>query len=102
MAAYLIAGNDVTDPKIMEKYVEVAGPTLEPCGARLLAPSMTNIVMGGPVAHKEGPWKPSRVVIIEFPSMDKALAWYNSPAYQSAMKLRLKGSVGSLLFADGA
>lgn len=102
MAAYLFAGNDVTDLAKMKQYVEAAGPTLAPYGAKLLAPAVPHLATGGPVVHREGSFKPSRVVIIEFPSMEKALAWYNSPAYQAVIKLRLEGSVGSLFFVEGA
>jgi uncharacterized protein (DUF1330 family) len=101
MAAYLIAGNDVTDLKLMEDYVKAAGPTLGPFEGKLLAPDFPDLAAGGRVIHKEGDWKPSRIVIIEFPTMGKALAWYESPAYQSVIHLRLSGSVGSVLFAEG-
>jgi len=101
MAAYLIAGNDVTDLATMKKYCEAAGPTLAPFEGKLLAPDMDHIATGGKIVHSEGPWKPKRVVVIEFPSMEKALAWYKSPAYQAIIGLRLQASVGSLLFAEG-
>jgi uncharacterized protein (DUF1330 family) len=101
MAAYMIAGNDVTDLETMKTYVAAAGPTLAPFEGKLLAPKLAELAAGGKVVHSEGPWKPTRVVLIEFPSMEKVLAWYQSPAYQAALPLRLRGSVGSLLFADG-
>lgn len=101
MAAYLIAGNDVTNLDMMQKYVAAAGPSLAPFGAKLLAPDFPQLAAGGKVLHQEGDWKPSRVVIVEFPDMEKALAWYHSAAYQEAIKLRLSGSVGSVLFVEG-
>lgn len=102
MPAYLVAGNDVIDSELMRQYVEGAGATLGPYGARLLAPDFSQLAEGGPVVHKEGDFRPSRVVIVEFPDMERALAWYESPGYQALIGLRQQGSVGSLFFADGA
>ena len=101
MTAYVVAGNDVTDIESMEKYVAAAGPTLARHGGRLLAPNFSQLAAGGEVIHKEGDFKPSRVVIIEFPDMEKAQAWYNSPEYQGVKHFRLAGSVGSLFIANG-
>ena len=101
MSAYLIAGNDVIDLELMREYVEGAGATLGAYGAKLLAPDFSQLVEGGEVVHKEGDFRPSRVVILEFPDMKRALAWYESPEYQAIVGLRQRGSVGSLFFADG-
>ena len=102
MPAYLVAGNDVIDVELMRKYVEGAGATLGEYGVKLLAPDFSQLVEGGPVVHKEGDFRPSRVVILEFPDMERALAWYDSPAYQAIIGLRQQGSVGSLFFVEGA
>ena len=75
-AAYLVSTSEVTDPELMQEYVEKAGPTGGPYGAELLAATTE-------VAHMDGTWKPSRVVIFRFPSMERAKAWYNSPEYQA-------------------
>ena len=101
MAAYLVAGNNVTDPESMQKYIDGVGPTLEPFGAELMAPMPEDLVMGGKVVHREGDFKPTRVVIVKFPSMEKAQAWYDSPEYQAVVGFRLAGSEGSLFFAEG-
>lgn len=102
MAAYLFAGNDVTNPELMQKYAELAGPTLAPYDAKLLAPTPDRLVMGGGVEHMEGEFRPGRIVIIEFPDMERAKAWYHSPEYQEIIGLRLDGSEGSLMFVEGA
>jgi len=98
--AYLVAGNDVTDPESMQKYAEAVGPTLAGYDVKVIAPAPEKIATGGPVVHKEGDWKPSRVVILEFASMDQLQDWYHSPGYQEIIDLRLNGSEGSLLFVD--
>jgi len=101
MVAYLIAGNDVTNAEMMEEYAKLAGPTLAPYDAKLLAPSPDKLDTGGGIEHLEGDFRPGRVVLIAFPSMERALAWYNSPEYQAIINLRLESTVGSLMFVEG-
>ena len=102
MAAYVIAGNDVTDLELMQRYVKAAGPTLAPFEGKLLVPTVELLATGGEIVHLEGGFKPTRVVVIEFPSMEHAQAWYQSDAYQAIINLRLEGSAGSVFIADGA
>ena len=101
MAAYAIFGNDVTNPQSMQQYVKAAAPTLAPFAGKLLVPTIELLATGGEIVHLEGDFKPTRVVVIEFPNMDRAQAWYDSDEYQAIINLRLEGSVGSVLIADG-
>ena len=101
MAAHVIAGNDVTDPESMQRSVEADGPTLAPFEGKLPVPTVELLATGGEIVHLEGAFKPTRVVVIEFPSMERAQARYRSDTYQAIVDLRLKGSAGSVLIADG-
>ena len=101
MAAYVIAGNDVTDLELMQRYVKAAGPTLAPFEGTLLVPTIELLATCGEIVHLEGAFKPTRVVVIEFPSMERAQAWYSSDVYQAIINLRLEGSAGSVFIADG-
>ena len=60
------------------------------------------IVRGGRVESKEGGWQPKRMVALEFPSMEQALEWYDSPEYAPLIKLRQKASKGKLIIVEGA
>ena len=40
------------------------------------------------------------MVVIEFPSMERAQAWYRSDAYQAIVNLRLESSAGNVFIAD--
>ena len=101
MAAYVIAGNDVTNLQSMQQYVKAAAPTLAPFAGKLLVPTIELLATGGEIVHLEGDFKPMRVVVIEFPNMERAQAWYDSDEYQAIINLRLEGSVGGGLIADG-
>ena len=44
---------------------------------------------------------PKRLVIVEFPSMERLKAWYESPEYAPALTLRQRASVSSLVMTEG-
>jgi uncharacterized protein (DUF1330 family) len=46
------------------------------------------VARGGEVTTLEGTWSPKRLVILKFPSVDQAKAWWNSPEYAEAKALR--------------
>lgn len=94
MPAYLIVDNEITDPKAYDEYRRQVVPLLERFGGRLL-------VRGGPILHLEGDWKPRRLVLIEFPSIDALQAWYHSAEYAPMRVLRQAASVGSVVAAGG-
>jgi len=91
----VIANVTVRDPQRYPDYVRQVPATLEPYGGRFL-------VRGGAVEVVEGGWQPGRLVVIEFPSLEQARAWYDSPAYRPARDLRWEVSDGDIVFAQGA
>ena len=60
------------------------------------------LVRGGQIEHMEGEWRPKRVVVVEFESLDKARAFHQSPEYAEAMKIRQRTSVSSVIIVQGA
>ena len=93
---YWIARVDVNsgaDPETYKKYVETAKPAFERHGAKFLA-------RGGRTEVLEGKAR-ARNVLIEFPSMEEALACYNSPEYQAARKFRQSVSEGEFVLVEG-
>jgi uncharacterized protein (DUF1330 family) len=94
MTAYVIfIRNAITDAEEMATYGQKAA------GARGDHP-MTPLAFYGPVETLEGD-KADGVVLISFPTMDAAKAWYNSPAYQEALPHRLKGADYRVILAEG-
>lgn len=94
MPAYLIAEIDVTDPDAYEGYRKLVPPAVAAYGGRFL-------VRGGAVESKEGGWSPARLVVIEFPTIDAARRFYDSPEYAPALSIRLKASTARLVLAEG-
>lgn len=94
MPAYLISTIEITDPAGYEEYKKLVPPALAKYGGKF-------IVRGGSIEYKEGAWQPQRVVVVQFDSIDKARAFYDSPEYAPAKQIRQRTSTGSVLFVDG-
>jgi uncharacterized protein (DUF1330 family) len=94
MAAYVIAEIDIHDPKLYEEYRRRVPTTIDKYGGRYL-------IRGGAVETKEGGWRPKRLAVVEFPSMQKARAWYDSPEYTAARAIRERSASGKLVFVEG-
>jgi len=94
MTAYVIFIRDrITDAQEMATYGQKAA------GARG-DHQMTPLAFYGPLETLEG--EPADgVVLISFPTMEEAKAWYNSPAYQEALPHRLKGADYRVILAQG-
>ena len=94
MPAYVIASVDVKDPVRYADYRNMVMPTIATYGGRFLA-------RGGKVDILEGDWQPKRLVIVEFPSVERAKAWWSSPEYADAKALRQATSKGTLVVIEG-
>lgn len=94
MAAYIILDIEVTDPEGYEEYKKIGPPTVGGYGGKYL-------VRGGVAEGAEGDWTPSRVVVLEFPSMEQARAWLNSPEYAPARALRHRYSKSKAVIVQG-
>ncbi|MCH7842440.1 MAG: DUF1330 domain-containing protein [Chloroflexi bacterium] len=94
-AGYLIGDIEVTDPDTYAKYAAGVPDTVAAYGGIYLVRGVSGEVL-------EGSWTPKRLVVLEFESMERGKAWYNSPEYADLKKLRQSASKGNLIFADGA
>jgi uncharacterized protein (DUF1330 family) len=94
MPAYVIAEVTVTDPPAMEEYRKQVPATLAKYGGRF-------VVRGGAIQTLEGDWKPSRLVVIEFPSRADAQRWYDSEEYRAPKALRMRAGRTNLVIVDG-
>jgi uncharacterized protein (DUF1330 family) len=94
MAAYVIADVHVTDPQRYQNYRAMVPASLEKYGGKFL-------VRGGKVEKLEGSREPGRVVVLEFPSVEQARRWYDSPEYREARALRLSTADSHLIIVEG-
>jgi len=95
MAAYFIATPEaVLDLKSMQEYAANAPAIVESFGGRYL-------VTRGATRALEGSWEPRFMVLIEFPSMDRLLEFYESPEYRPWRELRQKAAKASIVATEG-
>ncbi|WP_143889436.1 DUF1330 domain-containing protein [Tepidimonas alkaliphilus] len=95
MSAYIIADVDVTDPQQYEEYKRWSSAAMQAHGAEVL-------VRGGAVTVLEGSWQPSRIVVLRFPSVEAARAFYDSPEYRRAREARAGAAVMRMIAVEGA
>jgi uncharacterized protein (DUF1330 family) len=94
MPAYIIIRIAADDPALLKAYQAATPPIIEQYGGRFLA-------RGGQLVTLEGPEESRRVVIIEFPELADAEAFYHSPEYTEARKLHEGVAEAEFIAVDG-
>lgn len=94
MAGYIIVDVQITDPEAYERYRAAVPATLAAYGGKFL-------VRGGRAETLEGGWEPHRLVVLEFESVEKARAWWNSKAYAAPKQIRQGASVTKMIAVEG-
>ena len=94
MTAYVVSDIEVTDPVKYEGYKRLAQDSIAKYGGKYLT-------RGGATTVMEGSWSPPRVVILEFPTVEQAKAWYTSPEYTKAKDARAGASIAKILIVEG-
>jgi uncharacterized protein (DUF1330 family) len=94
VAAYVIAEVEIVNPEGYKEYTKTVPGTIAQYGGRFL-------VRGGSATVLEGDWPQLRRVIIEFPSVQAARAWWDSPEYAKPKAMRQANSKGRLILLEG-
>jgi uncharacterized protein (DUF1330 family) len=94
MPAFLISDVTVKNEEAFQNYRDRAAAAIARYGGRYLAR------VGG-IETLEGDWQPRRIIVVEFPDMEKARAWYRSPEYAEALKFRDAALSRNLILVDG-
>ena len=92
-AYWVTCYRSISNPEALAAYAKLAGPAITPFGGRYLA-------RGTAAAAYEAGFK-QRIVISEFPSVEKAIAAHDSPAYQHALKALGSGAERDLRIVEG-
>jgi len=92
--AYYVAEFEVTDPEGMKPYSAQVEATFKPYGGHF-------IVRGGKTISLEGMAPKRRRVVIEFASLGKAQAWYNSVEYTQLRKIRQRSARTDVYLIEG-
>jgi uncharacterized protein (DUF1330 family) len=96
MPAYVIADvREAWDADKLDEYRRRNTEAVANHGGRF-------VVRGGEHELLEGEWDTLRLVVIEFPDMDAARAWWTSDEYEAIKPLRRGGSTTNIVLVDGA
>ena len=94
MTAYLIVDVEVRDHDAYEEYRGQVPASLLPYEGRF-------IVRGGATETLEGDWRPGRIIVIEFPTAERAKAWWRSTEYQDAKAMRQRAASTRMILVEG-
>src|SRR5690349_18262742 len=94
VSAYMIDEVDTTDEALMAEYRKHTPGLVAKFGGKF-------IVRGGKTRTLEGGWKPSRVVVLEFPTYEAAERFYDSAEYKPVLDMRLKAGKSKAIIVDG-
>jgi uncharacterized protein (DUF1330 family) len=94
MSAYIVVDVKVHDAELYDEYKGQVQPTLDKYNGRFL-------VRGGDPELLEGDWNPSRVVVLAFPTVEEAKAWWASEEYAEPKALRQRSAVTQMVLLKG-
>jgi len=94
MKAYIIVDVTINNPTLYEDYKKLTPASLVPFDGKF-------IVRGGVAETLEGEWQPGRLVVVEFPSKQKAKEWWDSELYAPAKALRQATAKTNMILVEG-
>ncbi|AFL85605.1 MULTISPECIES: DUF1330 domain-containing protein [Belliella] len=93
MPALVLVEVEIHNPELYEDYKKLSLPAVEAFGGKF-------VVRGAQTESLEGDWNPQRLVVLEFPSVERAKEWYNSEQYTTAKNIRFQASKGKMLVVE--
>lgn len=94
MAAYILVDITIHDAEGYEGYKKLTPASIEAYEGKF-------IVRGGQTELLEGNWEPGRIVVLEFPSVEKARQWWASEEYAPAKKMRQANATTKMILVEG-
>ena len=95
MAAYVLVEVSIHDPVEYEAYKKLTPAAVAAYDGRF-------VVRGGQTETLEGDWKPERIVVVEFPTVERAKEWWNSELYSEAKVIRQRAAKTKMIVVQGA
>ena len=94
MSGYVIVEFKIYDKKELEKYKELAPATVKTFEGEF-------VVQEGKKIALEGDWNPERIVLVKFPTFERAKEWYDSEMYAKASVFRRKAAETRAVILEG-
>ncbi len=94
MPAFVIVDVTINNTDAYSAYKELTPASIKHYNGKF-------IVRGGSTETLEGDWKPERIVVLEFPDLETARAWWHSEEYAGAKKIRQANAETKMILVDG-
>ncbi len=94
MSAYVIVEVEIDDPVEYEEYKKLTPASIATFDGQF-------IVRGAKSESLEGDWHPQRIVLLQFPSVERAKAWWHSEEYAPAKKIRQRTAKTKMIVVEG-
>ena len=94
MLAYVIVEVAIDDPVLYEEYKKLTPSAVAAYDGQF-------IVRGGQTFSMEGDWNPERIVVLEFPSVERAKEWWESEGYSKAKAIRQRAARTKMIIVQG-
>ncbi len=94
MPAFVIVEIEIHDLAEYEEYKKLTPASIAAYNGKF-------VVRGGTAESLEGEWQPQRIVVLEFPTVEKAKEWWKSPEYTKAKTIRQRAAKTKMLVVEG-
>lgn len=94
MPAYVIVEIEIHDPVAYEEYKKLTPASISAYDGKF-------VVRGGITECVEGNWNPQRIVVLKFPSVERAKEWWQSEEYAEAKTTRQRSAKTKMLIVQG-
>lgn len=94
MKAYVIVEVTIHDQDLYDEYKKLTPATIDAFDGKF-------VVRGAQTESLEGDWNPKRLVVLEFPSAERAKEWWNSEEYSKAKAIRQRAATTKMLVVEG-
>ena len=94
MKAFVIVEISISDPVEYEEYKKLTPAAIAAYDGRF-------VVRGAKTESLEGDWQPERIVVLEFPSVERAKEWWDSPEYTPAKLIMQRSATTKMIVVEG-
>jgi uncharacterized protein (DUF1330 family) len=94
MSAYVIVEVSIHNHGEYEEYKKLTPAAVAAFDGKF-------IIRGGRTITLEGDWNPERIVVLEFPTVERANEWWNSELYTEAKKIRQRTAQTKMIIVEG-
>jgi len=94
MPAYVIVEVTIHNHKEYEEYKKLTPGSIMAYGGKF-------VIRGAKTESLEGDWNPERIVVLEFPTIERAREWYNSKEYAPAKTIRHENATSKMILVGG-